>query len=350
MPAAIQRPKRPARDEPTPPGAGNQSDELAKVDWNGTLRKALRRVTRLRVRSGGLCHRRPGSEQTLLDTADVARIRALIDGIEVDARSSGFKCMCCGNPTLELYEGNRLVVELGFHHGMSLRWKGWPADGRLTEQSATFLVQWLTDAGVTGPRDEVETERLRRERTAAALERWKAAMPPAARSVWEERELGMGGGVVSRPAASSSAPSPQRDATILLFAPRLSEAERQALGDLEDAFREAIPDPSARIRALLQWFGSGLGPWSGYYAYENVAEMMLLRYPGDDGIAAAEVPTLTEAQTEGAARYFSGSAFQVNYGGEVKGLSPALRKRLLDHVSRSADEEKQRRVQRWFGQ
>jgi hypothetical protein len=297
------------------------------------------------VRSGGLCHRSPGSEQTLLDTVDVARIRALIDGIEVDARSSGFSCMCCGNPTLELYEGNRLVVELGFHHGRSLRWKGWPADGSLTEKSASFLVQWLTDAGVTGPRNEVERERLRREKAVATLERWKAAMPPAARAVWEERELGMGGGVVSRPAA----PSQQRDSTILL-APRLSEAEQQALGDLEDAFREAIPETSARIRALLHWFGSGLGPWSGYPGYEQVPEMMLLRYPGDDVIAAADVPTLTDSHLEGAARYFSGSAFQVNYGGEVKGFSSALKARVVDHVSRSGDEGKRRQAQRWFGQ
>jgi hypothetical protein len=65
---------------------------------------------------------------------------------------SGFHCMCCGEPSIEFYRGERLVLTLGFHHGQSLRWVGgWPGDGALITDSARFLVKWLADHEVEGP-------------------------------------------------------------------------------------------------------------------------------------------------------------------------------------------------------
>ncbi len=59
--------------------------------------------------------------------------------------------MCCDQPTIELYRGEALVAALGLHRGQSLRWSGWPTDGRLTSEDARALCGWLERHGVANP-------------------------------------------------------------------------------------------------------------------------------------------------------------------------------------------------------
>ncbi len=115
----------------------------------GTLRKALADIDRIRVRSGGTCHRDVESERTLFEETDPAKIADVIRAIRIDTANSGFHCMCCGNPSIEFYCGEELVVTLGYHHGRSVRWReGWRSDGLMTRESAASLNAWLTSHGV----------------------------------------------------------------------------------------------------------------------------------------------------------------------------------------------------------
>ena len=38
---------------------------------------------------------------------------------------------------------------------------------------------------------------------------------------------------------------------------------------LRAALEREVPNETSRILALLQWFGSGAGPWSGFPYYED---------------------------------------------------------------------------------
>lgn len=130
--------------------------------WHASLLVALKDVDRLRVRTGGTCHRDVESEQTLFEIADVAEIRREVESWRVNDEKSGFHCMCCGEPSLEFYKNGKLVTTLGFHHGRSLRWpEGWPGDALLTEVASDAICAMLARHGVAGPQKEREEGKLR---------------------------------------------------------------------------------------------------------------------------------------------------------------------------------------------
>ncbi len=47
------------------------------------------------------------------------------------------------------------------------------------------------------------------------------------------------------------------------------------LTPLRAALEREVRNETSRILALLQWFGSGAGPWSGFPYYEAAAEKLL---------------------------------------------------------------------------
>jgi hypothetical protein len=79
--------------------------------------------------------------------------------------------------------------------------------------------------------------------------------------------------------------------------------------DPEKELAKEIPEPRGRIMALLSWYGSGGGPWSGFTSYEQQPEELLMRYSTADILSAIQSTSLTEAQLEGAARFFWGLGF-----------------------------------------
>lgn len=133
--------------------------------WMQSLRSKIEGANKLRVRSGGTCHRRPDEEETLFELTDVDKIRSLIAGLQVIDDRSGFSCMCCGEPTIEVYKEDVLIASIGFHHGHSLRWSDglWPGDAAMTEESSRHLCKFLADHGHDGPLQEFE-EGLARDR------------------------------------------------------------------------------------------------------------------------------------------------------------------------------------------
>jgi hypothetical protein len=103
----------------------------------------LTSATKLVVRSGGLCHRDVSTENVLFAVESQQEVADIVAHIHVVEAESGFHCMCCGDPTLEFYRGSKLVAEVGFHHGRSIRWRRWSGDGLLTKGSADYLVALL---------------------------------------------------------------------------------------------------------------------------------------------------------------------------------------------------------------
>lgn len=116
---------------------------------------------RLRVRSGGSCHRDVALETTLCELAGKERVSDFVRRLKV--AEFGGECKCCGDPTFEFYRGKKLLVMVSFHHGTHLRWRqGWPGDAYLTDASRDWLLNWLAQRGVTEPKKEVESSRQRR--------------------------------------------------------------------------------------------------------------------------------------------------------------------------------------------
>src|SRR5436190_22413114 len=84
-------------------------------NWEFPLMRAVADADRIRLRTGGTCHRHPLSERTLFEEHDPEKVREFVANIKINARASGWKatCLCCGGPSIEFYKGGELLVTLG---------------------------------------------------------------------------------------------------------------------------------------------------------------------------------------------------------------------------------------------
>jgi hypothetical protein len=123
--------------------------------------------------------------------------------------------------------------------------------------------------------------------------------------------------------------------------------------DVPEGARAALaaqfPSTHDRIAALLEWYGSGAGPWSGFPAYEDEAALLLF----DNSTAVilttiAETP-MSDQQWEGAARFFGSWDFRQKRPHDLKLISPKLKAILLQHSLRSGDLDKVERARKAFG-
>ncbi len=147
-------------------------------EWNTPLQAAIEGATALRVRSGGTCHRDREAEVILVEVESAEAVRRFARLIEIDPQQSGFRCMCCGDPTIEIYRGEALVLSLGYHHGQSLRWLDrWQGDGRLTAESAARIAEWMSTHGVEGPARMLVEAKARDAAAALRVARQLALFP-----------------------------------------------------------------------------------------------------------------------------------------------------------------------------
>lgn len=187
---------------------------------------------------------------------------------------------------------------------------------------AAFFLLLLLGAGLpalagekrAGPGREPGAAKARERQWKTDYARWREAMPPCLRPLWP-------------------------------FERYMEIPDEANMAPLRKALSEAVPDPRERALALFAWNGSGMGPWSGYPAYENAAECLLLDLPVPVLIAAAEGP-LNERQLEGAARLFAGWGFYKRHGRPT--LPGALGKKLLEHSLQSSDADRVERAKRAF--
>lgn len=154
-----------------------------------------------------------------------------------------------------------------------------------------------------------ESRKTENARNDAGLKRFLAAMPAAIQPFWE-------------------ADANLRSGMFLSGKP---------LEELRAAFAVANPDRDAAIRALLVWFGSGAGQWSGFPGYEEIADQLLLDYPTDRIVAAAQAPDASDALLEGASRYFAGWYFSKRHPLDLARVPLSLKQRLLEHTLRTGD-------------
>jgi hypothetical protein len=196
--------------------------------WDEAFRQAVAGATRLRVRSGGTCHRDLSQEKTLWELSDAAKIRELAALIAIDEKQSGFHCMCCGDPSFEFYQGDRLIATLGFHHGRSLRWPGrWPGDGMLTPQAQDRLPKWFAENGFNAFQKAIEAAAVARADEQKKRESFLSFFPTEARKLFDYR------------------------------APSLEEEPKQG-----ERIAKAVGDPVETVVAVCRALGELDGAWS----------------------------------------------------------------------------------------
>jgi hypothetical protein len=293
-------------------------------------------VVRARVLEGGMVGGKALGEEVLLELVDPTEVGELRAKLMILDGPAGH-CMCHGGPSLELLAaGGKSLAVLGLHHGRSIRWAAWKDDAELLDGNS--LLEWLASRGVEGPLAEHRETERQQELQRAALQRWNAALPAGlntiSRADWQ----------------------------------RMARAED--LSAALEALWKAYPQRSDAVLAMFAWFGSGLGPWSGFPVYEQVAERLLGRVAVDALVGALENDQVSATQLEGAARFFAGNLFAAagpkpmsltsifssaglhvsvpKHSGGPAAIPVALRQRLLAHCLASDDTDKRSRAQSAF--
>lgn len=225
-----------------------------------------------------------------------------------------FHCMCSGSPTIHFYSGTNETVHLSNHHGKSIRCSLWSSDVKIADNDK--WAQWFEDHGISSIREELEDAKVQAKLIRAERESWENAIPDGLERTW-------------RKAVSYSQGT---EKTELLIA----------------KLEKIIPNKTHRILALLKWYGSGAGPWSGYPSYEGAVEEMLLKYETNDIVDAIKSAELSESQTEGAARLFCGWSFSKKRPGELNEVPDEMKEMFWEHVKSTEDEDKLGRAKRAF--
>lgn len=253
--------------------------------------------------------------KTLFDSTDREDLEDLWESLTLETPGAGewFHCMCNGTPALYVFQQGCQLLELTNHHGQAIRCSLWDSDVRIVDEER--WLSWFDLRGISGPRHEYEAMQALGEQHKKDWQRWLDTMPKALAPVWVNAldELG------------NADPAP-----------------------LRAALERDMPDTSERILALLEWFGSGAGPWSGFPSYEIVAEKLILDFSSTDIIAAIQSERLSPAQTEGAARLFGGWTFGKQRPEDLKELPNALKNDLWLHTQNTKDKDKISRARRAF--
>ena len=99
----------------------------------------------------------PIGDEALFETEDRGALASLRDALQIVDGPAGL-CMCYGDPTIELFDGDgdRMAV-IGLHHGRSIRWDGWREDAALSD--GVRLLEWLAFQGISYPLDEYRHQR-----------------------------------------------------------------------------------------------------------------------------------------------------------------------------------------------
>jgi hypothetical protein len=292
-----------------------------------SLDALLDRVQTVRIFQGGSAGNSLLEGTLLRQISDREDLNGLRKALQI-LDGPGGHCMCHGGPTLEM-------VSIGVHHGQALRWEEWKDDARLVDGRS--LVDWFADHGVPGPQAEYEAQEKRERERQLAWNQWVEAMPDFLRELPEELWQGINTG--------------------LDLEPILAAAQR------------ACPDTEKRILAIFEWYGSGIGTWTGYPSWEGFAESLLRTFSADELIRACEEALLSDRQTEGAARFFTGKGFlagglpadealSIWYGpfdvfvgrrtGPTAPLPSSLKEQLWRHCERSSDPDKRQRASSAF--
>jgi hypothetical protein len=255
--------------------------------------------------------------RTLFESTDKRDLDDLQRSLLLETPTESFHCMCFGSPVLYLERHESELVELTNHHGVSVRCSLWASSNVRILDTEKWL-SWFDHRGMPGPRREVEETRAREEVGKADWDRWLAAMPEPIAPLWPKEVFNQFVHVQVEPLCA--------------------------------ALEQGLPNERARILVLLEWFGSGAGPWDGFPYYETAAEKLLLGYPTSSIVEAVQSSTTTPRQTEGAARLFAGGSFRKQRPGSLDEVPDVLKRFLWNHVKGTADPDKLSRAAHTFTQ
>lgn len=256
----------------------------------------------------------------LYSSPDPKDISALKDAISIEPSDGGeFLYLCTGSPEIVLFrKGKELASVTVLAYG-AIHVSLWDSDAMIHDREK--FLRWFDDRKITGPREDFEREKAEEEARRVIEARWMAAMPEVLRPLWATTlDQMMPGGIPQTPDTKP----------------------------LKPILTKEFPDESKRIRALLSWYGSGAGPWSGFPFYEEVPQLMLLEYPTSHLVAAVEGVTLSEQEAEGAARLFADWDFHQRRPDDGVLISKDLKLLLLQQSLKSADPDKVERARKAF--
>lgn len=269
------------------------------------FQETIRRADRLEVTKPGI-----QGPVVLYESDKAVDIAELAESLQVYRPDSEFMCACAGWPHIYLYKDGEQLLSVAHHHGVSVYCPLWTSHAPLAEPDK--LLDWFDKRGVDGPRKELEEAEEQRRQQEKDKERWHRAMPKSIAEIWSV-------------AVDHQAPSINLDI-------------------IRSAIENEIPDEEERILKILEWYGSGCGRWSGYYAYEDAAEGLLLDFPTSQLVDVMQSHRLNEAQLEGSARLVAGSHLQDKRPDDLELVPQSLKDRLWEYVRHTDDEDKRSRA------
>ena len=105
---------------------------------------------RIVVRDGGFnCCAPVDHQKILFEVTDAEDIAELQKHIQLVPGTPGGGCLCCGYPGIDWYRGSQRLALTSVQHGHAIRWKGFPGDAHLTEESRKALCDWLKRHGMS---------------------------------------------------------------------------------------------------------------------------------------------------------------------------------------------------------
>jgi len=221
-------------------------------------------------------------------------------------------CACVDGPEIALLKNKKEIATVWNHEGTAIGSSVWEGDWENSDPDR--WLRWFDARGMTYAREFFKQMQAESTKAAEDESRWLETMPSSLKPLWSD--------------------------ALKHYGP----PEYPDLKPLNLALEKEYPDRDNRILALMAWYGSGAGPWSGFPGYEEIAEKLLRQYPTSVLIKVAEGKDLTDQELEGAARILGGWT-------PVPDPTPIpadLRRSLLEHCLKSADRDKVERAQRAF--
>jgi len=256
--------------------------------------------------------------QILYSSLNRKDISELKQSLIVEPPTEWFRCACMPMLEIELSRRGKEIRVISVFDELTIEFSGWSGDARISNREK--LLRWFDARGITGPRRVAKAEAARERADAVAAERWLAGMPHDIRPLWRD--------ILQNP----------------LWWQLTTEAVKSSAKTLEPVLAKEYPDVNQRIRSLFSWFGSGAGQWSGFYASEEVPSTMLLEYSGAQLVNALQGEPLTDAEAEGAVRFFvgytPGALFRPPEDRTlIAQLPDELKETLLAHLAKTGGQE-----------